>query len=1134
MSVKLVYGRSGTGKSNYIFEKIKRDIDNGRKKYIITPEQFSFTAEKKLLDNEINKNEKFSGAVINAEVLTFARMAHRVANEVGGSAKTKLSNCGKSMLIYSILSDKKNNLKFLGKSDSNIDMIMTQLTELKKHGVTLENLKNLKEQISKDDRYLESKINDIYTVYSQFENKITGNYIDENDGLTILSNQLENTKMFENTEIYIDEFVGFTKQEYMVMGKLFKQANSVIITVNTDSLEITKDASNDIFYTNKETVVKILKLAKETNVKVEEPVYMGANCHRFKATELAHVEKNLYNFPYKKFAGEPKNLHLFLANNPYSEIEEVARRIVELVQNYNYRYKDIAVITKNIDTYSSLCRAIFNEYNIPVYIDEKRDLSQNLIVKYLISILEIFAKNWSYDSMINYLKSGFFDIKEKNIYMLENYAMKWEVKGSKWYKEDWNFKDADEVGTDFITHINEVRKEVVMPLIKLKKSLSGTKTAKQISTNLYNFFVENGIDKKIEERVSLLNEKEEVNIASEYETTWKIIMQVLDEIVLVFGDENISFDKYMQILKTGLKESKLGTIPMAQDQVTVGDVDRSRSHKIEAIFIIGVNDGVFPSQNKAEGFLNDEDREKIKKNGVELAKGTIDRIYEENFNIYKAFTIPEKEMFISYSSSNMEGESLRPSILISRIKKIFPKLEEKSDIVNRISEISTKQNTFEELLTNLRNFRDGNEINPKWFWIYNLYSSNDEWSQKLDASIKALNYTNSTEKISKQNIEKMYGEKLKTNVSRLEKYSSCPFSYYLTYGLKLNDKETFKIETMDTGSFMHDVIDNFFSTIEENNLNVKYIEDEEIEKIVADVVKERLLQNKNYIFNANAKYKVLAARLQRVVTMSIKYIVQTLKQSEFTVLGHEVEFGENEKESKPIIVTTADGTKVEIRGKIDRVDIMKNPDGTYVRIIDYKSSVKNIDLNQVAAGLQLQLITYLNEICKVEDFIPAGVLYFNLLDKPASLDKHLSDEEIENKIRQEFKMKGLILADVNVIKKMDTNIENEAKGVSKIIPATIKKDGELSSKGTSAITRKQFEYLQAYSKKIIKQISEHILDGNIEVKPFYNTSNKRTACDYCKYRSICRFDENSLTGDFNYISNMNKEAVLEMIKEKIL
>lgn len=1030
------------------------------------------------------------------------------------------------MLIYSILSNKKNNLKFLGKSENNIDMIMTQLTELKKHGVSLDNLETLKENI--EDTYLESKLNDIYTVYSQFQEKIKNNYIDENDSLTILKEQLDSTNMFDNTEIYIDEFVGFTKQEYDIIEKLLEKAYKVTISITSDELYKTKDASNDIFYTNKETISKILKIAKANNIKIEELVKQE-EIYRFKNKELNHIEENLYNFPYKKFNEDVTNLKLFLANNQYSEVENIARTIVKLVRDEGYRYRDIAIITKNIDTYSNLCKAIFNEYNIPVYIDEKRDLSQNILVKYLISILDVFSKNWTYDSVINYIKSGFTNISQEDIYLLENYALEWNVRGSLWYKQDWNFRDADEKGEEQIAHLNELRRNIVDPLVKLKNNLSGKKSAKQISENLYKFFIENKIDEILAEKINKLNEAQEVSISAEYETSWKIIMQVLDEIVLVFGDENITFETYMQILKTGLGESKLGTIPMAQDEVTVGDVDRSRSHKIKIVFIIGLNDGMFPGTTKAEGFLNDADRQKIQEKGIELAKGTVDRIYEDNFNIYKAFTTAEERMYLSYSSSDMEGKSLRQSILVSRIKKIFTKLQEESDIIQRKSEICTKQNTFEELLINLRDFRDGKEIDSIWFKIYNIFDNDTERKPKLESAIKALSYTNVPEKITKENVEKMYGDVLKTSVSRLEQYSSCPFSYYLKYGLKLNEKETFNLEAVDTGTFMHDIIDSFFARLDEQEINIKQITDKEIEEIVTDIIQDKLNLNKNYIYTVSAKYKILAGRLKKVVTTSMKYIVQSIKQSEFEVFGHEIEFG-GKGQYKPITVKTDDGKRVEIIGKIDRVDILKNLDGTYVRIIDYKSSIKNIDLNQVVSGLQLQLLTYLNETCKVEDFLPAGVLYFNLSNPSISSEKNMTDEEIENKIKQEFKMKGLILADVNIIRKMDTKIDET--GTSTIIPAGIKKDGEINNLKTSAISKEQFNYLQKYMNKLIKQISESILAGNIEVKPYYNTKLKTTPCTYCKYRSICRFDENSATNKYNYISNLNKDAILEMLKEQ--
>lgn len=1097
MSLQIIYGRSGTGKGSYIFNEISKNINTENKKYIITPEQYSFSAEKELLKS-IEK-EKGKVAVVNAEVLTFARMAHRVIGEVGGNNKTILSNCGKSMLIYSILSNKKNNLKFLSKSNNNIEMVMRQLTELKKHGISVENLNELKKQISQDDKYLENKLQDILTVYSKFQEKITNNYIDENDSLSVLVENLSLTDMFKDTQIYIDEFVGFTKQEYMIIEKLLEQAERVTITVSSDEIRKTKAAENDIFYTNKETIEKILKIAKENNIKIEKPIYLE-DVKRFKNKSLKHLEENIYAFPYKKYQEEELAIQLFLANNQYSEIEEIAKKINSLVREQDYRYRDIAVVTKNIDTYSSLCKAIFNKYEIPVYIDEKRDLSQNILVKYIIAILEIFTKNWSYDSIFNYIKCGFLELENNDIYLLENYALKWDIKGSKWYKQEWNFYDEEEIGKEKLDKIKFLKNQVVNPIVKLKEKLSGNKTAKQISQNLYEFLITNKIDKKLEDKISKLNSLNKLDIATQYETSWKIVMQVLDEIVLVFGDENVTFENYMQILKTGLGQSKLGTIPMAQDQVTVGDVDRSRNHKIKVIFIIGLNDGMFPSINKAEGFLNDNDREKIKQKGIELAKGTLDRIYEDNFNIYKVFSTAEEKIYLSYSSSDIEGKSLRPSMLISRIKNIFPNIKQESDIIIKQEKVISKETTFELLLENLRKFIDGEEINPIWFSIYRIYNENEGWKSKLEASTKALNYKNNAENITQENIDKMYGNTLKTSVSKLEQYSGCPFSYYLKYGLKLNDKETLKIEAIDTGTFMHDVIDSFFTRIEEEKLDIKQITEKETENIISDIITIKLNLNRNYIFKVTAKYKVLAQRLKRVTTLSIKYIIQSIKQSDFKVFGHEIEFGKNGK-YKAITMKTEDGKNIEITGKIDRIDVLKNPDGTYVRIIDYKSSVRNIDLNKVAAGLQIQLLTYLNETCKVEDFLPAGILYFGLLDKNISAEKNITDEEIEDKIKQEFKMKGLILADVNIIKQMDTKIEETR--LSTIIPAALKKDGQISTARTSGITKEQFIYLQEYTNNLIKQISEEILSGKIDIKPYSNIKEKQDACTYCNYKSIC-------------------------------
>lgn len=1127
MGLQIIYGKSGSGKTSYIFDQISKSINDGRKKYILTPEQFSFTAEKELLKN-IKKNNN-AQSVINAEVLTFNRMAHRVASEVGGATKTILLDSGKSMIIYNILSNKKNGLKFLGKSDSNIDLILTQLTELKKHGVNLQNLENLM-CLMQNNKYLYSKLEDIYTVYSKYEEQIQDKYIDDDDSLTILSEMLAYTKMFNNCDIYIDEFVGFTKQEYAIIEKLMKSANKLTITVTTDNLQIGKSPDADIFYSNKQTASNIIKIARKNSINIEKSIALN-EIKRFKSEELLHLEENIFNLPYKIYDKQINDIKLFLANNQYSEIEHVAKEIIKLVRDEGYRYNDISIITQNIDTYSNLCKAIFSKYNIPIYMDERKQLSQNVLIKYILSILEIFAKNWNIESVFNYIKTGFTHLSQDDIYELERYAIKWNIRGSKWYKGPWNFHDAKDLGQEKVDKINTLRQEIVSPLEKLKNNLAGVKTAKQISEELYKFLIENEVDKKLEEKISYLVELGQLNKAQEYEVSWNTLIQVLDEMVMIFKEENISFENYMQILKTGFANSSLGTIPMVQDQVVIGNVDRSKTHKVKAVFIIGLNDGNFPCVNKSEGFLNDDDREKIKLYGIELAKGTLERIYEDNFNIYKAFSTAEEKLFLSYASSDSAGKALRNSILISKIKKIFPMIKQDSDIIKKDEEVTSKQPTFDELLDELRNFRDGIKIDEKWFKIYNIFNEDDEFKSKLDNAVRALNYNNAPDKISKENIDKMYGNTLKTSISKLEQYRKCPFSYYLKYGLKLNDKEVSKVEAVDTGSFMHDVIDTFFNVLEEKNLKVKTIEDDEIEKIVSNIVADKMKLDKNFIFSTSPKYVRLVNRLKKVVTTSIKYIVQTIKQSDFEVLDHEIEFGLNGK-YKPIKICTDSGKTVEIEGKIDRVDIAKNADGTYVRIIDYKSSIKNVDLNQVVAGLQLQLLTYLNETCKVEDFLPAGVLYFNLIEPRVTADNNMSDEQIEELIKQTFKMQGLILADVNVIKMMDNKIEET--GVSSLIPAGIKKNGEISSKYTArAVTAEQFKYLQKYMDKIIKQISEEILSGNIGLTPSYNVKVQKgkTACQYCKYKSICRFDANNKGNDYNYIGTLNKEAVLELIKQ---
>ncbi len=1113
MGLRIIYGKSGCGKSEICFTEISKLLKKEEKIYIITPEQFSFTAEKKLMEAITSK------AVINAEVITLSRMAYRVMQEVGGGIKTKLTKCGKAMLIYSILNENKKQLKFLSKSDENIDLAMVAMTEFKKHGVKPEQLQEILQKV--DDEYLRTKLNDMYIIYHNFWKKLDDQYIEDTDLLTMLSDNIENTDIVKDSLIYIDEFSGFTYQEYEILKKFIKLAKQVTLTVCTDNLEASVNPDTDIFYSNKITVSKILNLVKNENLELETPIFLGET-PRFKTEELQYLEQNLFNNRSTKFIKEVQNINLFLAKNQYSEVENVAKEIVKAVRDKNLRYRDISVITKNIDTYSSLVRSIFAEYEIPVFIDEKRDLNQNAIVKYLLSILEIFSNNFSKEAVCNYLKMPFSEIEEDDIFKLENYCTKWGIKQNKW-KKDFIYGINEET-KEQILYLDNLRKQIINPLLELKGKCANVK---ETTKAIYEFMQSQKIEEKINIKVKELEKIGQVDLANEYIASYKIILNIFDELVLIFGNEKLSIDKYIQIMKTGLKNSELGKIPGTQDQVIVGDVDRSRSHKVDTIFIIGLNDGNFPSINKAEGFFGDKDREILKNDGIELANGTIENLYEENFNIYKAFTTAEKSLYLSYSSSETEGKALRPSMIVNKIKKIFPKLKEKSDVINKNYEITNKMMTYQELLENISDIKENKEIDYIWYVIYQYYKNQKDWNIRLQKDLKAIDYTNIPENIKKEIIEKLYGNTLNTSVSKLEKFAQCPFSYYLQYGLRLKEKEELKVQTFDTGSFMHETIDEFFKSIKKENINLAELvtDEEKIQELVNIVIKEKLDMGKKYTFVATPKYTVLVKRLQRIVAKALKYIIEGLVYSEFNIEGTEIEFGKNGK-YKPILIQLEDGKKVEIIGKIDRVDTAESEEGKYLRIIDYKSSAKNIDLNEVYAGLQIQLLTYMDAVCKEEDLLPAGVLYFSLLEQMIKTDKKISQEKIEEELRKQFKMKGLILADVKIIKLHDKNLDT---GTSTLIPATINTSGGISESKTNGVDKQEFKILQDYIYKTIKQISKEILSGNIALKP-YNKKGK-TPCEYCSYRSICGFNPRFGGNCYNYVEKMSKDDIIRKMQE---
>ena len=561
MGLRFIYGTAGTGKSEFCFNEIKNNIKNKEKIYIITPEQFSYSAEKKLLE-EINTN-----ASVNAEVISFNRIANRVFTEVGGANEVLISKSSKAMLIYSILEKEKKNLKFLNSSDDNIEIILKEITEFKKHNITTLNIEEENKKIENPE--LNQKLNEINLIYKIYEENIKNKFIDEEDILTKLAEKIPESKMFDNSIVYIDEFAGFTKQEYNIVEKILEKAKQVNITICAENLDENTNKESDIFYFNKQFAKLLTDCGQNVDKKQEKSILLK-NKYRFKNIELKHLEENIYNNSYNIFKKEPKNIKLFLASSPYTEIEKIAQEINKLVREEEYKYNEIAIITKNIENINNIAKAIFSKYNIPIFIDEKSEITENILIKYILSILEIYTTNWSTEAVFNYIKSDFLEINKNDIYKLEKYCQKMGINRNKWYKNNWKENE-------------KLRKIIVEPLLKLKQEIDKEKSAKNISENIYKYLIKNNIEEKINKKINKIKKEE---IKEEYKASLNILTDVLDEIVTFFKDEKITIQKYKEILKIGLKNKEFGKIPQNIDQVILGDIDRTRSHKVKAVFIL--------------------------------------------------------------------------------------------------------------------------------------------------------------------------------------------------------------------------------------------------------------------------------------------------------------------------------------------------------------------------------------------------------------------------------------------------------------------------------------------------------------------------------------------------------------------
>ena len=755
--------------------------------------------------------------------------------------------------------------------------------------------------------------------------------------------------------------------------------------------------------------------------------------------------------------------------------------------------------------------------------------------------------------MFKYLKTGL--IKEfrgiegaELIDELENYVLAYGIKGKKWMEEWVNYsssilkeEEISEENKQRLERLNDIRETIVTPLDEFNKQCKGKKTLKEFATILYEF-LDSKLDvmDTIDKYVDYFKENDMAIEAKEYSEVRDIFIDVLEQAVDVLGNEVMDLNEFMKVLNIGLSQYEMGLIPVALDQVNIGDITRIKSRGTKALYIIGVNDGVLPSASKEEGILSDNDREILLEKGISLASDTRTKIFEEQFLVYTAFTIAEEYLVVTYPLADFEGKSQRPSIIVHRLKKILPNVKEESEgfklVDDKYEKISAKIPTLNELMIAIRKNYDGADIEDYWKYVYDWYLREPKWKERIEYVRKGLEYTNLENNISKEKAKKLYEDnknKISLSVSRLERYAQCPFAYYIQYGLKAKDRKIYEFTAPDLGSFMHEILDEFTNEIKEKDLKWSDLSKENCRNIINSLVDNQVKNNKSSILNSSKRYSYFTDRFKRILTKSVMVISEQMKRSDFEIYKNELAFGFS-KDVNSIKLDLPSGESFYLNGRIDRVDKLNLDGETYLRIIDYKTGSKKFDLNKFYNGLQIQLLVYLDALINNSENIvenqamPGAILYFRIDDPILKSKGDLTEEEIKSEVLKELKLEGLLLDDVKVVKAMDNTLEPGTHSL--IIPANMKKAGDLG-KNKALITMEQFELLRKYVNEKMVEICQNMIEGKIDIEPC--KENKNIVCDYCNYSHICQFDSSLEDNRYKVIPKKKDEEIWKSINEKV-
>lgn len=1140
MSLRFYFGPSGSGKSHRIYEEIMQRAaqEPWRNFLIIVPDQFTMQTQKDL----VMRSDR--GGILNIDVLSFGRLSHRILEEVGTKEMPVLDDTGKSLVLQKIAADLKEQLPAMGSllhKQGYIHEVKSAISEFMQYGISIQDMDKLIASAEKRGA-LAMKLRDLKTLYRGFQDYIRDHFITTEETLDVLRRSLVKSKILPDSVVVFDGFTGFTPIQNRLIQELMRVCEETIVTVTIGEEEdpYQMDGEQKLFHLSKKTVADLVKLAAEAEVTRGEDVFVKGGPNRFtEAPALCYLEQNLFRYQYEAYTEKQHEIHMFEALSPREEVHQTALYIRKLIREEGLTYRDIAVVIGDLEGYASYVETEFGQLEIPCFLDRTRGIVLNPMIEYIKSVLQLYIRDFSYDTVFHFLRSGMVDISREEIDELENYVIRTGARGYRTYSRLFTRKTEEmqqgsgqedtERAEETMERLNRIRQQFA-DTVEILHMAPRAKAGEYVD-HLYDFLEQNQVQQKLLNYQQQFEQEGDLAKAREYAQIYRLVMDLLDQIYELLGEEEISLQEFADILEAGFGEITVGTIPQNVDRIVVGDMERTRLKQVKVLFFLGVNDGNIPKNASKGGIISDMDREFLIESGTEMAPSPRQQMYIQRLYLYLNMTKPSERLYLSYAKVNSDGKGIRPSYLIDTVRKLFPQLAvEYPQNRSRIEQIEGRQEGARYLAEELREYADGTlreEERQDFYLMYRAYEADPEGRDRLTAAA-FRRYKESG--LSRIVARALYGRQLENSVSRLETYAACACRHFLQYGLSLQEREEFGFEVSDMGNVYHAVLENFAGKLAESGRTWWDFDENFATQAIKEAVEGYAATYGETVLYSSARNEYAITRMSRILTRTVLTLQQHLKQGSFQPDDYELSFRFAE-DLDSIHVDLSEEEKMHLQGRIDRIDVSEDAEHVYVKVIDYKSGNKKFDLAALYYGLQLQLVVYMNAAMELEsrkhpdkEIVPAALLYYHIDDPTIETPVELTQEQINEEILTKLRMNGVVNSDPAVVERLDRFLQDK----SKVIPVEKKKDGSFSAR-SGILSREELQVVSAYVDTKIRQIGREILDGKIAANP-YEKGNEE-ACTYCAYKKVCGFDGSIPGYEKRQLEDLDKQTLMQRMQE---